>query len=98
MRIEMKSNQFPSICIGQKATITQGELEIVTNTNYRLLIEIPFDNEWLRFLTQNAHENHLRWRVNSDYDHVSNWQIVIECDKSTIMWIGYWFNQWKANK
>jgi hypothetical protein len=96
MRIEMKSNEFPIICLGKNATITQGETTIVTDNPYRLSIEIMWDKEWAEFLTECAHENHLRWQCHTG--HRSNWIIEIFCDKSTIMWIGYWFNQWKASK
>lgn len=97
MTIEVSSNDFTRVHLGKEVTITKGDLKIVSDDSYRIRINVLWDKEWVEFLTECAKQNHLTWMAH-DYGHRSSWQIVIDCDQSTIMWIGYWFNQWKANK
>ena len=67
-----------------------------TTPSYDVSFEMRYDNEWEQFLNEKSHDYFIRYRVLEDV--YANKKINIDIQPSSIIWLGHWFQNWKANQ
>jgi hypothetical protein len=101
MKINYTPKDYHTKVLLQQNNVTMSidELEVKSTTPaYDISIEIPFSEEWERFLRETHREHHIDVSVSQDI--YGNKKIFVETFNgvSGLIWLGYWFQNWKANQ
>jgi hypothetical protein len=96
MQIKLPSQTAPVVRLGKQATITEGDMKVTTDYHlYRVEIEIHWDSNFERFLKEMHSEHMLRYHItDSNYGDKT---IVVNCQRDSIVWIGYWYKEWQKS-
>lgn len=99
MKINYTPKDYHTKVLLQQNNVTMSidELEVKSTTSaYDISIEIPFRQDWEEFLKETHREHHIRYSVVEGI--YGNKKILVDTYYGGIIWLGHWFQNWKANQ